>query len=68
MLTVSNMKIVNLYFLYNGIALCFFTLVLMTTCSYLSVTSRIPYDDLEKLGIPPPPEGQYMSRYQVLLC
>ncbi|PRQ38298.1 putative nucleotide-binding alpha-beta plait domain-containing protein [Rosa chinensis] len=25
---------------------------------------RIPYDDLEKLGIPPPPEGQYMSRYQ----
>lgn len=26
---------------------------------------RIPYDDLEKLGIPPPPEGQYMSRYQV---
>ncbi|KAK9932949.1 hypothetical protein M0R45_020168 [Rubus argutus] len=25
----------------------------------------IPYDDLEKLGIPPPPEGRYMSRYQV---
>ncbi|PRQ38294.1 putative nucleotide-binding alpha-beta plait domain-containing protein [Rosa chinensis] len=25
---------------------------------------RIPYDDLEKLGIPPPPEGRYMSRYQ----
>ncbi|ONI28969.1 hypothetical protein PRUPE_1G172700 [Prunus persica] len=25
----------------------------------------IPYDDLERLGIPPPPEGRYMSRYQV---
>ncbi|XP_015876230.2 U11/U12 small nuclear ribonucleoprotein 35 kDa protein [Ziziphus jujuba] len=25
----------------------------------------IPYDDLKRLGIPPPPEGRYMSRYQV---
>ncbi|XVF54999.1 hypothetical protein PTKIN_Ptkin06aG0001200 [Pterospermum kingtungense] len=25
----------------------------------------IPYEDLEKLGIPPPPEGRYMSRFQV---
>ncbi|XP_062107732.1 U11/U12 small nuclear ribonucleoprotein 35 kDa protein [Humulus lupulus] len=25
----------------------------------------IPYDDLKRLGIPPPPEGKYMSRYQV---
>ncbi|KAL6845951.1 hypothetical protein ACP4OV_023399 [Aristida adscensionis] len=24
----------------------------------------IPYDELKKLGIPPPPEGRYMSRYQ----
>lgn len=27
----------------------------------------IPYDDLKRLGIPPPPEGRYMSRYQVTL-
>lgn len=26
---------------------------------------EIPYDDLKRLGIPPPPEGRYMSRYQV---
>ncbi|KAL6194128.1 hypothetical protein ACLB2K_035212 [Fragaria x ananassa] len=25
---------------------------------------RIPYDDLKKLGIPPIPEGRYMSRHQ----
>ncbi|KAJ8755233.1 hypothetical protein K2173_019031 [Erythroxylum novogranatense] len=25
----------------------------------------IPYDDLKRLGIPPPPEGKYMSRFQV---
>ncbi|KAF3434290.1 hypothetical protein FNV43_RR25393 [Rhamnella rubrinervis] len=25
----------------------------------------IPYDDLKRLGIPPPPEGRYMSRYQI---
>lgn len=25
----------------------------------------IPYDDLKRLGIPPPPEGRYMSRLQV---
>ncbi|CAK7322579.1 unnamed protein product [Dovyalis caffra] len=25
----------------------------------------IPYDDLKRLGIPPPPEGRYMSRYEV---
>ncbi|XP_070676511.1 U11/U12 small nuclear ribonucleoprotein 35 kDa protein-like isoform X2 [Malus domestica] len=25
----------------------------------------IPYDELERLGIPPPPEGRYMSPYQV---
>ncbi|CAL5336894.1 unnamed protein product [Camellia sinensis] len=25
----------------------------------------IPWDDLKKLGIPPPPEGRYMSRFQV---
>lgn len=25
----------------------------------------IPYDDLKRLGIPPPPEGNYMSRQQV---
>ncbi|KAJ4840364.1 hypothetical protein Tsubulata_021374 [Turnera subulata] len=25
----------------------------------------IPYDDLKRLGIPPPPEGRYMSRFEV---
>ncbi|KAJ9189229.1 hypothetical protein P3X46_000546 [Hevea brasiliensis] len=25
----------------------------------------IPFDDLKRLGIPPPPEGSYMSRFQV---
>ncbi|KAK1632305.1 hypothetical protein QYE76_006620 [Lolium multiflorum] len=25
----------------------------------------IPYDELKKLGIPPPPEGRYMTRFQV---
>ncbi|GMH28044.1 hypothetical protein Nepgr_029887 [Nepenthes gracilis] len=25
----------------------------------------IPFDELERLGIPPPPEGRYMSRFQV---
>ncbi|OMO97697.1 hypothetical protein COLO4_14420 [Corchorus olitorius] len=25
----------------------------------------IPYEDLKKLGIPPPPEGRYMSRFKV---
>ncbi|RXI00611.1 hypothetical protein DVH24_000845 [Malus domestica] len=25
----------------------------------------IPYEELERLGIPPPPEGRYMSPYQV---
>ncbi|KAM7491670.1 hypothetical protein LguiA_034591 [Lonicera macranthoides] len=25
----------------------------------------IPWDDLKRLGIPPPPEGRYMSRFQV---
>ncbi|XWS67331.1 hypothetical protein CRYUN_Cryun05aG0277900 [Craigia yunnanensis] len=25
----------------------------------------IPYEDLKKLGIPPPPEGRYLSRFQV---
>ncbi|KQJ90998.1 U11/U12 small nuclear ribonucleoprotein 35 kDa protein [Brachypodium distachyon] len=25
----------------------------------------IPYDELKKLGIPPPPEGRYMTRYEV---
>ncbi|XP_020087688.1 U11/U12 small nuclear ribonucleoprotein 35 kDa protein [Ananas comosus] len=25
----------------------------------------IPYDDLKRLGIPPPPEGRYMSRFQI---
>ncbi|XP_017252587.1 U11/U12 small nuclear ribonucleoprotein 35 kDa protein [Daucus carota subsp. sativus] len=25
----------------------------------------IPFDDLKKLGIPPPPEGRYMSRFQI---
>ncbi|KAK4278899.1 hypothetical protein QN277_016677 [Acacia crassicarpa] len=25
----------------------------------------IPYKDLERLGIPPPPEGRYMSRFQI---
>ncbi|XVE97175.1 hypothetical protein REPUB_Repub02eG0288700 [Reevesia pubescens] len=25
----------------------------------------IPYEELRKLGIPPPPEGRYMSRFQV---
>ncbi|KAL4561041.1 hypothetical protein LXL04_033202 [Taraxacum kok-saghyz] len=25
----------------------------------------IPFDDLKRLGIPPPPEGNYMSRYEV---
>ncbi|CAM0952389.1 unnamed protein product [Alopecurus aequalis] len=25
----------------------------------------IPYDELKTLGIPPPPEGQYMTRFQV---
>lgn len=35
--------------------------------SYLFVQNRrpIPYDELKKLGIPPPPEGRYMTRYQV---
>ncbi|ONI28971.1 hypothetical protein PRUPE_1G172700 [Prunus persica] len=28
----------------------------------------IPYDDLERLGIPPPPEGRYMSRYQHIVA
>ncbi|XP_031123261.1 U11/U12 small nuclear ribonucleoprotein 35 kDa protein isoform X1 [Ipomoea triloba] len=26
---------------------------------------QIPLDDLKRLGIPPPPEGRYMSRFQV---
>ncbi|KAL3506897.1 hypothetical protein ACH5RR_032279 [Cinchona calisaya] len=26
---------------------------------------QIPFDDLKRLGIPPPPEGRYMSRFQV---
>ncbi|XP_021887340.1 U11/U12 small nuclear ribonucleoprotein 35 kDa protein [Carica papaya] len=25
----------------------------------------IPFEDLKRLGIPPPPEGRYMSRFQV---
>ncbi|XP_058094075.1 U11/U12 small nuclear ribonucleoprotein 35 kDa protein isoform X2 [Magnolia sinica] len=25
----------------------------------------IPWDDLKRLGIPPPPEGRYMTRFQV---
>ncbi|KAL2490520.1 U11/U12 small nuclear ribonucleoprotein 35 kDa protein [Abeliophyllum distichum] len=25
----------------------------------------IPWDDLKRLGIPPPPEGRYMSRFQI---
>ncbi|KAJ4723255.1 U11/U12 small nuclear ribonucleoprotein 35 kDa protein-like [Melia azedarach] len=25
----------------------------------------IPFDDLKRLGIPPPPEGRYMSRFEV---
>ncbi|XP_042057075.1 U11/U12 small nuclear ribonucleoprotein 35 kDa protein-like [Salvia splendens] len=25
----------------------------------------IPFDDLKRLGIPPPPEGRYMSRFQI---
>ncbi|KAK8939054.1 hypothetical protein KSP39_PZI011268 [Platanthera zijinensis] len=25
----------------------------------------IPYDDLKRLGIPPPPEGRFLSRFQV---
>ncbi|PNX97658.1 U11/U12 small nuclear ribonucleoprotein 35 kDa protein [Trifolium pratense] len=25
----------------------------------------IPYEELKKLGIPPPPEGRYMSRFQI---
>ncbi|XP_060180575.1 U11/U12 small nuclear ribonucleoprotein 35 kDa protein [Lycium barbarum] len=25
---------------------------------------QIPWDDLKRLGIPPPPEGRYMSRFQ----
>lgn len=25
----------------------------------------IPYDDLKRLGIPPPPEGRYMTRFEV---
>ncbi|CAI0397134.1 unnamed protein product [Linum tenue] len=25
----------------------------------------IPYDELKRLGIPPPPEGKYMSRFEV---
>lgn len=25
----------------------------------------IPWDDLKRLGIPPPPEGRYMSRFEV---
>ncbi|KAK1318502.1 hypothetical protein QJS10_CPB04g01854 [Acorus calamus] len=25
----------------------------------------IPYDELKRLGIPPPPEGRYMMRYQI---
>ncbi|VAI19751.1 unnamed protein product [Triticum turgidum subsp. durum] len=25
----------------------------------------IPYDELKKLGIPPPPEGRYMTRFEV---
>jgi U11/U12 small nuclear ribonucleoprotein SNRNP35 len=28
----------------------------------------IPHDELRKLGIPLPPDGHYMSRFQVLLC
>ncbi|KAB2627602.1 U11/U12 small nuclear ribonucleoprotein 35 kDa protein-like [Pyrus ussuriensis x Pyrus communis] len=33
---------------------------------FIVVTRRpIPYDELERLGIPPPPEGRYMSPYQV---
>jgi len=27
----------------------------------------IPYEELKKLGIPPPPEGRYMSRFQVVV-
>ncbi|CAA0815570.1 U11/U12 small nuclear ribonucleoprotein 35 kDa protein [Striga hermonthica] len=26
---------------------------------------QIPFDDLKRLGIPPPPEGRYMSRFQI---
>lgn len=26
----------------------------------------IPYAELKKLGIPPPPEGRYMSRFEVM--
>ncbi|GFP95221.1 U11/U12 small nuclear ribonucleoprotein 35 kDa protein [Phtheirospermum japonicum] len=26
---------------------------------------EIPFDDLKRLGIPPPPEGRYMSRFQI---
>ncbi|KAK6143911.1 hypothetical protein DH2020_024259 [Rehmannia glutinosa] len=26
---------------------------------------QIPLDDLKRLGIPPPPEGRYMSRFQI---
>ncbi|GLT66101.1 hypothetical protein SLA2020_384900 [Shorea laevis] len=26
---------------------------------------HIPFEDLKRLGIPPPPEGKYMSRFQV---
>jgi hypothetical protein len=29
-------------------------------------SQTIPYDDLKRLGIPPPPEGRYMSHYEVL--
>ncbi|KAG1327582.1 hypothetical protein COCNU_01G015160 [Cocos nucifera] len=28
----------------------------------------IPYDDLKRLGIPPPPEGRYMSRFEDCRC
>ncbi|KAJ6420749.1 hypothetical protein OIU84_028166 [Salix udensis] len=33
--------------------------------SLLETSQTIPHDDLKRLGIPPPPEGRYMSHYEV---
>ncbi|KAJ1410780.1 hypothetical protein SESBI_21588 [Sesbania bispinosa] len=33
--------------------------------SFRAPLKPIPYECLKKLGIPPPPEGNYMTRFQV---
>jgi len=45
-----------------------FLFMVLTSLHILNYSTRkpIPFDDLKRLGIPPPPEGRYMSRFQVL--